>query len=80
MSTERTNGFISSLRYLVGGQWDPVSGSWRWIDGSLIFEAIDITTCRIGANSGVIAWENKYLLMDRDPTIQDHFICEKVLA
>ncbi|XP_078331062.1 uncharacterized protein LOC111119257 [Crassostrea virginica] len=80
LKSERTNGFLSSLRYLVGGQWDPVSGSWRWIDGSLIFEAIDITPCRILANSGVIAWENKYLLMDRDPTLLDKFICEKVLV
>lgn len=64
----------------MGGEWDPVAGAWKWIDGSLIFGPIDRTLCRVDADVGVVAWENKYLLMDRDPTLSDIFLCEKVLG
>lgn len=78
--TERTIGYLSSLRYTVGGEWDPVSGAWKWIDGSLIFGPIDRTLCRVNTDGGAIAWENKYLLMDTDPTVTNKFLCEKVLG
>lgn len=80
IKSERTIGYLSSLRYTVGGEWDPVSGAWKWIDGSLIFGLIDRTLCRVNTDGGAIAWENKYLLMDTDPTVTNKFLCEKVLG
>lgn len=80
IKSERSSGYLGSLRYMVGGEWDPVAGVWKWIDGSLIFGPIDKTACRVSADSGVIAWENKYLLMDTDPTVTNKFLCEKVLS
>ncbi|XP_061183366.1 uncharacterized protein LOC133191636 [Saccostrea echinata] len=79
LRAERTGGFLSSLRYMVGGQWDMTAGQWRWLDGNLIFANIDISKCRITLNEGVIAWENKYGLMDISSTNQLEFLCEKVL-
>lgn len=77
---ERTNGYLTRLKYMVGGQWDTTSGTWRWLDGSAIFDAIDISACRISNNIGIIAWENKYRLMDLDISNIEEFLCEKVLG
>jgi hypothetical protein len=78
--TERTNGYLTRLRYIVGGQWDSTSGKWRWLDGTAIFDEIDKSICRIYGDVGIIAWENKYRLMDLAYSSTEEFLCEKVLG
>lgn len=77
---EWINGYLGSLRYMVGGEWDLVFGVWKWIDGSLIFGLIDRMLCWVNIDGGVIVWENKYLLMDIDFFVINKFFCEKVFG
>ncbi|XP_061183367.1 uncharacterized protein LOC133191637 [Saccostrea echinata] len=76
---EKLSGHLDGLKYWLGGQWDFAAGDWRWLDGSLIFNFIDISLCRILKNFGAILWEKKYNLMDRLPSRTEKFLCEKVL-
>lgn len=77
---EWINGYLGSLRYMVGGEWDLVFRVWKWIDGSLIFGLIDRMLCWVNIDGGVIVWENKYLLMDIDFIVINKFFCEKVFG